>query len=124
MNSIKIINPEVAIKLTKDQAVALGIDITKDEISGELQTKGPWNIVSSYRALCISNDYDRSSMFTKILSTSIFGERQLSRPKQSGYCLEGYVSIGNKKYPAFTSSTLFEVEGKLINVATIHARMF
>lgn len=123
MKSIKIINPEVAIKLTKDQASAFGIDITKDEIRGKLETRGPWNIVTGYRALCISNEYDRSGMFTKISSTTIFGQRNLSTPKQSGYSLDGYVSIEGKKYTAFTSSTLFEVEGKLINVATINARM-
>lgn len=123
MKSIKIINPEVAIKLTKDEAVSLGIDITQDEIRGEVETRGPWNIVTGYRALCISNEYVNTSMFTKIASTEIFGQRQLSRPNESGYCLEGYVSIGGKKYTAFTSSTLFEVDGKLINVATINARV-
>lgn len=123
MKSIKINNPSVAIKLSKDQAISLGIDITQDEIRGEVETRGVWHIVSSYRALCIANEYDKTSMFTKISSTTIFGKRRLSRPKDSGYHLEGYVSIGGKKYSAYTSSTLFEVDGKLINVATINARI-
>jgi hypothetical protein len=123
MKSIKIINPEVAIKLTKDEAVSLGIDITQDEIRGEVTTKGPWDIVTGYRALCISNEYDRSGMFTKIISTTIFGQRRMCRVKQSGYSLDGYVSIKGKDCTAFTSSTLFDVEGKLINVATINVRI-
>lgn len=123
MKPIKINNPSVAIKLTKEQALSLGIDITQDEIQGEIETRGVWHIVSAYRALCISNEYDETSLFTKISSTTIFGKRRLSRPRQSGYNLEGYVSIGGKKYTAYTSSILFEVDGKLINVATINARI-
>jgi len=123
MKSIKFINPDVAIKLTKEQCFELGLDINQDEIRGEIETFGPWNVIKSYGALCISNEYDRTGMFTKIASTSFFGKRIMSNPRQTGYQLEGYVSIGGKKYSAFTSDILIEVDGKLINVAVIHARM-
>lgn len=123
MKSIKFINPDVTIKLTKEQCFELGIDITQDQIRGEIETFGPWNVIKSYGALCITNEYDRTGMFTKIASTTFFGKRKLSNIRQSGYHLEGRVSIGGKKYSAFTSDILIEVDGKLINVATIHARM-
>jgi hypothetical protein len=123
MKSIKVINPDSAVKLTKEQCISLGIDITKYDIRAEYETFGPWNIIKSFSALCITNEYDKSGMFTKIVSTTFFGKRKLSRPKDSGYNLEGYVSIGGKKYSAFSSCMLIEVEGKLINVQTIHARM-
>ena len=123
MKSIKVINPDSAVKLTKEQCISLGIDITKYDIRAEYETVGPWSIIKSFSALCITNEYDKSGMFTKIISTTFFGKRKLSRPKDSGYNLEGYVSIGGKKYSAFSSCMLIEVEGKLINVQTIHARM-
>jgi hypothetical protein len=123
MKSIKVINPDSAVKLTKEQCISLGIDITKYDIRAEYETVGPWSIIKSFSALCITNEYDKTGMFTKIVSTTFFGKRKLSRPKDSGYNLEGYVSIGGKKYSAFSSCMLIEVEGKLINVQTIHARM-
>jgi hypothetical protein len=121
MKSIKIINPPVAIKLSKEVAQSLGIDITQDQIRGNYETFGVWNIIKSYEALCISNEYDRTGMFPKIASTEIYGRRKLSNPKQSGYHLDGFVSIKGKKYRAFTSSILIEVDGKLIDIATINA---
>jgi hypothetical protein len=120
MKSIKILNPDCAIKLSKDNAIYLGIDITKDEIRANYETYGPWNIIKSFEALCISNEYDNSTMFTKIASTEIYGKRKLSNIKQSGYCLNGYVSVNGEKRKAYTSDILFDVEGKLINVATIN----
>lgn len=121
MKSIKIINPPVAIKLSKEVAQSLGIDITQDQIRGNYETFGPWGIIRSYEALCISNEYDRSGTFPKIASTEIYGKRKLSNPKQSGYHLDGFVSIKGKKYRAYTSSILIEVDGKLIDIATINA---
>jgi hypothetical protein len=123
MESIKILNPSGSVKLTKEQCEMLGLDITQDLIRAEYETVGPWNIIKSFRALCVSNKYENSSMFTKLASTEIFGMRNLSRPKESSYRLEGYVSINGKKYSAFTCDMLIEVEGKLINVQTINARM-
>lgn len=54
------------------------------------------------------------------LSGKIFGMRKMHHPKESGYNLEGRVSISGKKYRAFTSSSMFEREDKsLINVAVL-----
>jgi len=122
MKSIEILNPSPSLKLTKEQAEKLGIDITQDIIHAEIETRGPWQIVTSFKALCISNTYEKSFVSYNLAKTEIHGFRKLSNPRQSGYELEGYVSINGKKYTAFTSSVLIEVDGKLINVATINAR--
>jgi hypothetical protein len=54
----------------------------------------------------------------------IFGVRTLSDVRESGYQLEGRVSIGGKKYRAFTSSRLFEREdGTLCDVAVLFVCM-
>lgn len=121
MKTIK--NPDYTIKLTRQEAIELGIDPTLEKQHGEMKTQGAWQICTSFKALCLSKTYDKSKMYTEVTETVLYGLRTMSRPRQGGYELEGYVSIKGKKYSAFTSSQLFEVDGKLINVATIHARI-
>ena len=53
-------------------------------------------------------------------SKVIYGVRTLSDIRESGYELEGRVSINWKKHRGFTSSQLFKLEdGKLVDVAII-----
>ena len=111
------------IKLTKDQAIQLGIDPTQDEQHGNMETRGPWNIPISFQAVCVSAKYEDLGYRTRITDKTVYGMRKMSDVRQCGYELEGRVSINGKKYTCFTSSQLFEVEGKLINVSTIHARI-
>lgn len=121
MKTIK--NPDYTIKLTREEAIELGIDPTLEKQYGEMKTQGVWQICTSFKALCVSKTYDKSKMYTEVKETVLYGLRTMSRPKQGGYELEGYVSIKGKKYSAFTSSQLFNVDGKLIDVAIIHARV-
>ena len=116
-------NPGFAIKLTKQEAIDLGISPTEVKQNGEMKTFGHWQIPVSYKALCISNKYDKSKVYTQIEETVLYGLRTMSRPKQSGYCLEGYVSIKGKKYSSYTSRITFEVDGLSIDVSTINARL-
>jgi len=118
---IEFKNPSTVIKLTLDQAQNIGIDINNP--NGELKTVGPWGMVKSFKALCISKTYKKDSLLSKVEKTVLHGCRTLSNPKQNGYFLDGYVSVGGKKYSAFTGSQLFEVDGKLIDVATIQTRI-
>lgn len=118
-NFIEILNPDVAIKLTREQAQKLGINPDLEDQRGELKTYGPWNIPVSYKALCLTS-YWEGSRRTK---TVLIGQRTLTNAKQSGYYIDGQVSVKGKKYSCFTSDQLFEIDGKLINVATIHARI-
>jgi hypothetical protein len=131
MKNYKIYNKPIssALPITREELIAYGItpeQIEAGEARGEMSTKGPWNIPISYTALCMSTVYDKNPPygFIRIESTTVYGTRTMSNIRQSGYDLEGYVSIKGKKYSAFTSSQLFELpDGKLINVATIHARV-
>lgn len=41
---------------------------------------------------------------------------------QSGYELEGKVSVGGKKRSCFTSSQLFEIDGETVDIGVIFAR--
>jgi hypothetical protein len=120
-------NPPPAILITEAQLLALGIPqsaIDAGEMRGESTHRGPWHIITSYRALCLSSVFDRAAHgFTPTRATNLYGMRSLNKPRESGYCLEGFVSIGGRRYSAFTSSQLFELpDGRLLEFATIHAR--
>lgn len=113
------------IKLTVEQAKNLGIDILQDEIRGNLKTFGVWQIPISFNALCVSRKYGKkeNSYHDQCLQVIVYGNRTMTNVKQGGYELNGYVSIKGKKYSCFTSCQTFEVEGKLIEVSVIHARV-
>lgn len=119
--------PATALPITSEELQSMGItqeDIDAGEKKGELKTYGPWQIPVSYRALCMSmvNTYPDFPSITH--NKTSYGIRTLTNVHQGGYELEGRVSIGGKKYTAFTGSQLFELpDGRLIDVATIHARM-
>jgi len=81
-----------------------------DQQRHEVETRGPWGIVSKIRAVAMD------------AAGNVYGMRSLSAPRESGYCHEGRVSIGGKSYRGFTSSTLFvRADGTLCDVAVIHA---
>lgn len=100
--------------LTPEQTSAL---FTPDEIKagikhGELKTWGMWQLPVSYRAIAVEYGTDK-----------VYGLRTMYHPKQSGYELEGWVSIEGKKRSAFTSSDLCQLpDGTLIDMATICIR--
>jgi hypothetical protein len=117
--------PAGAIKITSRELLAFGIPQTAldaGEMRGDLKTIGMWHIPVSYRALAMSCVWDNSAGYTVTKSATIYGVRTLADCKQSGHELEGRISIAGKRVRGFTSSQLFEIEnGKLVNIATIHA---
>ena len=116
---LTIQTPEYAVPLTLAQWQEF-IGGEPRDVRGEFETVGPWSIVKSYKALAISRVYpkDHSNSFPE--SITLYGSRTLSKPKESGYQLEGQVSINGEKRRGFTSSVMFDVEGKLCEVAAIH----
>ena len=80
-----------------------------DEVRGELNTRGMWSIPVSYRALAMD------------MHKRVFGIKTMTNVRESGYDLEGRLSIGGCKYRAFTSSQMFtRTDGSLCNVAIIY----
>lgn len=111
-----------ALPITREELANLGIplpDQNPHQVHGHLETRGPWQLPVSYRALCTRTFWDFNH---RIAAVEAYGVRTLSRPRQEGYALEGLVSVNGRSVRGFTSSQLFNVEGYgLVNVATIHA---
>jgi hypothetical protein len=117
-----------ALPVTYTELNNLGItteEIAKGEARGKMKTFGPWQIPISFTALCLSVEWtpeEKRKHSAERDSETAYGIRTLSGVKQEGYCLEGRVSVNGKKVRGFTSSQLFRLpDGKLVNVATIHA---
>lgn len=107
-----------ALEFIGAEAIAVG------EKRGEVTTRGPWSIMTGYRALAVTATWRPGPAGYDYVDTyTIHGMRALSAPRQSGYTLEGYCSIDGVKRSAFTSSILFEIpDGRLVSVAVIHVR--
>jgi hypothetical protein len=122
MKSKLIVNdPDRAIKITPEQAAAIGItDITANSQCADIETRGPWGVISQFKAISMAANFSDHLKMTKV---AFFGPRKLLNPKPSSYQLEGRVFINGKKHSAFTSSQMFEINGHLIDVSVIFARM-
>lgn len=121
MKSIKFENPDSTIVLTLEQAKILGINPTENN-EGIMETVGMWHIIKSYKALCGSAIYTKEG-FKPCTEQTFYGIRTMYNIRQSGHVIEGYVSVNGKKYTCFSSSQLFEIDGKLIDVAIVRARI-
>ena len=102
----------------------LGQDaIDAGEKRGTIKSFGPWNIITSYTALATTATWKPGPVHNYVDEYTLYGDRTITRSRQSGYELEGYVSIDGKKRSCFTSSILFKLpDGELIDVAVIHVR--
>lgn len=121
---IEKLEPKAAIKITAEEAEKLGIDLERPD--GKLFALGAWQVPIKFVALCCSAKYGKTKYGMTVCKKKVFyGTRTLTNIRQpvGGYELEGQVSVKGKKYSAFTSSQMFEIDGKLIDVATIHARI-
>lgn len=104
-------------KLTIEQAIMLFGENFDFEQRLNLKTVGPWNIIYSINGLVVKTNFSTKEL-------TIHGYRTMFDCRQSGYEIEGRVSIGGKKYSCFTSSELFELEdGRLIDVGIIFPRI-
>jgi len=112
-----------SVKATREQLLELGLtdaDIEAGEKRFEMETWGCYGVTRSLRAIVECGEFgDNSTMTWK----HFYSMRTMSNPRQSGYDMEGVVSLGGIKSTCFTSSQLFELPcGKLVDVAVIFSR--
>ena len=117
--------------------------LPRDDEHFKFKTFGPWQIITQLRGLAVVSN-------NKV--AKIYGYRNLLRPRESGHEMEGHVSIGGRRYSAFTGSMLFVEDphtsqkksrsrlgkrakdtwgwdargftpGRLVDVAVLHVRM-
>jgi hypothetical protein len=104
-----------AIKITPEQLLAFGIQ--PEDSRGELTTLGPWHIPVTFKALAVSYVFSPNH---RAETVTIYGIRTMGKLKESGYQLEGRVSIAGKKRRGFTDSQLWELpDGRLMETAII-----
>lgn len=119
MKTLIFNNPDVALKISEDEAKKLGINIELDT-PFKIDTFGPWDIIRKVKGLAITSEFKSISgrKYTKI-----FGQRIMFDVKPGGYGLKGRVSINGKKYPCFDTTQLFDINGILVNVSCIFVKM-
>jgi hypothetical protein len=109
-----------ALKLTAEQWQQYVSPNLEDQ-RGELETVGVWSIPVAFKAPAVSAVFGEYGF---IETYTLYGPRTLSGCYESGYQLEGTVSVKGKKVRGFTSSLLCELpDGTLLETATIHACM-
>ncbi len=124
--------PRGSLPCTLAQALAFGVPmsaIEAGEMRGESVSRGAWGITVSFRALCMSGIYvdkARNRWGTEHESETVHGMRTMTQCRESGYQLEGRVTVNGRSYRAFTSSQLFDVRmpdgsDRLVSVATVIA---
>jgi len=116
-----LLNPPAgAISISQELAESFGL--TGGEKRLDVETFGPWRIPVRLRGLCVTTEFDKTCGYTRSKGFACFGVRTMTRPRESGYQMEGQVSVMGRKVRAFTSSKLFQLpSGKLIDCGVIFA---
>jgi hypothetical protein len=96
------------------------ISPTLTDLRGDLQTVGPWHLPVRYIAPCLTYVWGEHST---IQSVTLYGPRTLLRLRESGYHLEGQLSLCGRTVSGFTSAEMFRLpDGRLLETSVIHAR--
>jgi len=83
------------------------------EAKFEIETYGPARLIATIRGLAVEKAEQ---------GVRVHGVRSLQKLRSAGYEYEGTVSLGGSKRSAFTTTQLFAVEGKLVDVSVLYVR--
>lgn len=112
-----------SVKATREELLKLGVtaeEIEAGEKRFEMETWGCYGVIRSLRAIVATGEFGEHGAMTW---KQFYSMRTMSNPRQSGYDMEGVVSVGGRKSTCFTSSQMFELPcGKLVDVAVIFSR--
>lgn len=83
---------------------------------------GVWGQAKRIKGFAVTaRELDRVGV-TSQFEYTVHGDRAMYHPRESGYQMEGWVSLGGRKRRAFTGSILVRYRGKLHTVAVLHVR--
>lgn len=128
-NPVRIEMPQIygAIPMTHQQAEEIFGDelpalLKTREMRGDMKTFGYWQTPLSYTAHATTSEWagPPEEAFTRNKAVTFYGKRTMTYPKESGYVLEGRASVLGRKRRAFTSSSLIDIDGTLVEIATVH----
>jgi len=92
---------------------AFPVECDGGEAKFEIETYGPVRSVATIRGLAVEKTG---------AGVRVHGVRSLQKLRPAGYEYEGTVSLGGSKRSAFTTTQLFVVEGKLVDVSVLYVR--
>lgn len=111
---------EIPISLEDFQAY---IGCPDDDVRGTIDARGPWGIIARFSAPCVRLNWKKTEYGSIVESVTLYGWRTMGNPRESGYNLEGTVSVSGKKTSAYTSSALWRLpDGRLVSSSTINVR--
>lgn len=117
--------PSGSIPVSQAQLFALGFtvaEINAGEKRLDVETQGPWSLVSRLSGIVERGEF-RKDGSSRMEWVEFYPARAMSRPRQSGYDMEGHLSLNGKKHSAFTSSQMFELpDGHLVDCTVLFAR--
>jgi hypothetical protein len=120
-------SPVGPLRITEEELAQLGVPLIKaedGEIRGELKTFGPWCIPLSFKALCLSVEWDERNDWgcARMNHVTAYGLRTLSKVKYAAFHLEGKVTLDGRAVRGFTTFQMFVLpNGLLLNIDVIHA---
>jgi hypothetical protein len=106
-----------AVILTNQQAELLGIteqDIERGRKKMQVKYASPFGGVLSIRGIVMNRNFGSAVV-------TMWTERTLTQFKELGYEAEGYASVDGKRVRVFTTSSVFQVAGKLVSVDHLFA---
>lgn len=90
---------------------------------GDLETRGPWSLPVRYSAPCITLHWEKTPYNTQVAAVTLWGRRTMRDLRESGYQLEGRLSLGGLTVSGYTGGQMFQLpDGALLEAEVIHVR--
>jgi hypothetical protein len=90
---------------------------------GDLETRGPWRLPVRFIAPCLTLHWEHNGYCNNVVAVTLWGKRTMRNLRESGYQLEGRLSLRGKTVSGYTGGQMFQLpDGTLLETAAIHVR--
>lgn len=90
-----------------------------EDVRFKTEHYGPFRTLTKLVGVAIWHEHDNYAAGTKNRGCILFGMRSLTSMRESGYAVEGRVSVLGRSFRAFTSSQLLQVDNELVSIACL-----